>query len=153
MVFVSPLIKATSFGILTMAGHSEAVLWLQSELGVCVQLFSHGWLFATPWTVPARLLCPWNFPDKNTGVGCHFFLRGNLPNSGIEPESLASPALQADSLPLCHQSELDICNSVVELCCWKWLGILFIYFFYKFGSHLLIYFFLFIFFLPSILII
>ena len=23
----------------------------------------------------ARLLCPWNFPDKNTGVGCHFLLQ------------------------------------------------------------------------------
>ena len=21
---------------------------------------------------PIRLLCPWNFPAKNTGVGCHF---------------------------------------------------------------------------------
>ena len=24
---------------------------------------------------PARLLCPWNFPDKNTGVSCHFLLQ------------------------------------------------------------------------------
>ena len=22
--------------------------------------------------LPTRLLCPWNFPGKNTGVGCHF---------------------------------------------------------------------------------
>ena len=21
---------------------------------------------------PTRLLCPWDFPGKNTGVGCHF---------------------------------------------------------------------------------
>ena len=29
---------------------------------------------AMPWTVlwPARLLCPWDSPGKNTGVGCHF---------------------------------------------------------------------------------
>ena len=25
-----------------------------------------------PGPHPARLLCPWNFPGKNTGVGCHF---------------------------------------------------------------------------------
>ena len=25
---------------------------------------------------PARLLCPWNFPGKNIGVGCHSFSRG-----------------------------------------------------------------------------
>ena len=24
---------------------------------------------------PARLLCPWNSPGKNTGVGCHFCLQ------------------------------------------------------------------------------
>ena len=24
---------------------------------------------------PARLLCPWDFPGKNIGVGCHFFLQ------------------------------------------------------------------------------
>ena len=23
---------------------------------------------------PARLLCPWDFPGKNTGIGCHFLL-------------------------------------------------------------------------------
>ena len=24
---------------------------------------------------PTRFLCPWNFPGKNTGVGCHFLLQ------------------------------------------------------------------------------
>ena len=24
---------------------------------------------------PTRLLCPWDFPGKHTGVGCHFFLQ------------------------------------------------------------------------------
>ena len=26
---------------------------------------------------PARLLCPWESPGKNTGVGCHFLSRGS----------------------------------------------------------------------------
>ena len=34
---------------------------------------------------PARLLCSWNFYSKNTGVGCHFLLQGNLPDPGIKP--------------------------------------------------------------------
>ena len=34
---------------------------------------------------PARLLCPWDSPGKNTGLGCHFLLQGNLPDTGIEP--------------------------------------------------------------------
>ena len=28
---------------------------------------------------PARLLCPLDFPVKNTGVGCRFFLQGLFP--------------------------------------------------------------------------
>ena len=34
------------------------------------------WLFVTPWTIPASLLCLWNFPGKNTGVGWHFLHHG-----------------------------------------------------------------------------
>ena len=26
-----------------------------------------------------KLFCPWDFPGKNTGVGCHFFLQGIFP--------------------------------------------------------------------------
>ena len=35
---------------------------------------SHIQLFG-PW--PVRLLCPWDFPGENTGVGCHFLSRGS----------------------------------------------------------------------------
>ena len=35
-------------------------------------------------------------PGKNTGMSCHSFFPGDLPNPGIEPRS---PSLQADSLP------------------------------------------------------
>ena len=31
---------------------------------------------------PSRLLCPWDFPGKDTGVGCHFFLQGIFPIQG-----------------------------------------------------------------------
>ena len=52
-------------------------------------LWSHG-------LQSSRLLCPWDFPGKNTGVGCHGLLQGNPPNPG---NKLRSPAFQADSLP------------------------------------------------------
>ena len=39
-------------------------------------------LFVTPWTVPARLLYPWDFPGKITGVGCHFLLQGIFLTQG-----------------------------------------------------------------------
>ena len=49
-----------------------------------------------PGLEPTRFLCPWSSPGKNTGVGSHSFLQGDLPDPGIE---LRSPALWADSLP------------------------------------------------------
>ena len=36
---------------------------------------------------PARLLCPWNSPDQNTGVGSHFLLQGIFPTQGWNPVS------------------------------------------------------------------
>ena len=42
---------------------------------------------------PAKLLCPWDSPGKNTRVGCHALLQGDIPDPGIEPMSLMFPAL------------------------------------------------------------
>ena len=53
---------------------------------VCAYMLSH-----IQCNMP--VLCPWDSPGKNTGIGCHFILQGNLPDSGMEPESLAPPAL------------------------------------------------------------
>ena len=35
-----------------------------------------------------RLLCPRNFPGKNTGVGCRFLLQGIFPTQGSNPGSI-----------------------------------------------------------------
>ena len=32
---------------------------------------------------PTRLLCPWDCPGKNTGVGSHFHLQGIFPTQGL----------------------------------------------------------------------
>ena len=37
---------------------------------------------------PTRLLCPWDFPGKNTGVGCHFLLQGIFLTQGSNPDLL-----------------------------------------------------------------
>ena len=34
---------------------------------------------------PTRLLCPWDFPGKNTEVGRHSLLQGVLPTQGLNP--------------------------------------------------------------------
>ena len=41
-----------------------------------VKLLSRARLFATPWIVVActKLLRPWDFQSKGTGVGCHFLI-------------------------------------------------------------------------------
>ena len=53
---------------------------------------------------PARILCSWNLPGKNTGAGCHFLLQGIFLTQGWNPQG--SPPLlrcQTDSLSLSHQ--------------------------------------------------
>ena len=52
-------------------------------------------LFATPWIAALRLLCLWDSPGKNTGVGSYSLLQGIFPTPGIKPRS---PALQVDFL-------------------------------------------------------
>ena len=42
---------------------------------VKVKLLSRARLLATPWTSAHRLLHPWEFLGKSTGVGCHCLLR------------------------------------------------------------------------------
>ena len=49
---------------------------------------------------PTRLLCPWDFPGKNTEVCCHFLLQGILPIQGPNQHLLCLLHWQADSLRL-----------------------------------------------------
>ena len=54
----------------------------------------------------ARLLCPWDYPGKNTGVVCHFLLQGIFPTQGSNPHLLHVLHWQVDSLPLSHLGSL-----------------------------------------------
>ena len=56
--------------------------------------FSGGWwlsrsvVSSSLWPLgsqPARLLCPWDSPGKNTGEGCHFLLQGIFPTEESNP--------------------------------------------------------------------
>ena len=60
---------------------------------------SCGFVIALSWSVlsgslwpfglqPARLLCPWDFSGKNTGVDCHLLLQGIFPTQGLNPHLL-----------------------------------------------------------------
>ena len=48
----------------------------------CLTLFQPHGLY------PARLLCPWDSPGKNTGVDYHFLLQGIFPTQGLNPHLL-----------------------------------------------------------------
>ena len=48
----------------------------------------------------ARLLCPWDSPGKNTGMGFHVFLQGIFPTQGSNPRLLHLLPWQAGSLTL-----------------------------------------------------
>ena len=67
-----------------------------------VQSLSRVQLFVTPWTVAHQFLCPRNFPDKNTGVGCHVLLQGVFPTSRSNPHLLHLQHWKVDSLSLSH---------------------------------------------------
>ena len=66
---------------------------------VCV--LSHVWIFATLWTITQAPgpLCPWDFPGRNTEVGCPSLLWGIFPTQELNPNLLP---WQADSLSPSH---------------------------------------------------
>ena len=87
----------------------------------CSQSLSCLQLFVTSWTIATRLLCPWNFPGKNTGGVATSFCRGSS-QPGIETMSPASPS-QADGFfitVLCYQLSIlyivDQFSSVAQSC-------------------------------------
>ena len=54
----------------------------------------------------ARLLCLWNFPGQNTGMGCHFLLWGIFLTQGSNLHLLRLLHLQMSSLSLSHLRKL-----------------------------------------------
>ena len=68
---------------------------LYKQLGMCPQ----SCLALQPYRLqPTRVLCPWNFPGNNTGVGCHFLLQGKT--QGSSPSLLHLLHWHMDSVPL-----------------------------------------------------
>ena len=68
----------------------------------------HG-IFQARILYPARLLCPWDFPGKNTGVGCLFLFQGSFLTQGTNPCPLCLLQLL---LLLSHFSRVWLCNPI-----------------------------------------
>ena len=73
-----------------------AIHWMCACSVVSNSLQPHG-------LYPSRLLCPWDFPEKNTGVDSHFLLQGIFPTQGSNLCLLCFLPEQAACLPLSHQ--------------------------------------------------
>ena len=66
---------------------------------VHVQSLSCVRFFATPWTIVHQAPLSMGFPRQEYWRGLPFPPVDDLPDPGIKPRSITSPALQADSLP------------------------------------------------------
>ena len=86
----------------------ESEKWKWSRLVVSNSSRSHG-------LQPTRLLRPWDFPGKSTGMGCHRLLRNTLPRApqivscmpGIWFERVWHPKLCSSWLPGCFLIHVD----------------------------------------------
>ena len=95
-----------------MNSHGSAWVSSVSCLGiklnhVCACVLSRIWLFAALWTVAHQTPLSMEFSRQEYWSGLSFPSPGDLPNPGIEPESLVSPALAADFVPLHHLGSLS----------------------------------------------
>ena len=68
---------------------------------------------------PARFLCPWDSPGKNTGVGCHFLLQGIFPtqesNLGLLHCKQILYQLSFDQMDLCWQSNISAFQYAIQI--------------------------------------
>ena len=80
---------------------------------IYIHVLNRVWLFVTPWTAACHDLLSKEFTRLEYWSGFSFPTQGGLSDRGIKPTSLASPALQADSLQLSHQgSRVCVCVCV-----------------------------------------
>ena len=95
LTFIKRLFSSSSLSAIRVV--SSAYLMLSGLVSIESNSFQpHG-------LQPARLLCSWNSPGKNTRVGCHALLQGIFPTQGSNLHLFCSLHWQTDSIPLSHQ--------------------------------------------------
>ena len=76
-----------------------------SKHDLVISCFSWVQFFVTLWTVAHQLLCSWDSPGRNTGVGCHTLLPRIFSTRGLNPRLSCLLHWQAGSLPLVPPGE------------------------------------------------
>ena len=92
LIFNKPIFAGELSGSVFLSGQDSKHASMLSH-------FSSVWLFAAPWTVAHRLLCPRDSPGKITGVGCHALLQGIFQTQRLNPRPLRLLYWQAGSYP------------------------------------------------------
>ena len=78
-------------------------------------LFSRSIVFDSLWPrglQPARLLCPWDSPGKNTGVGCHSLLQGIFSTQGSNLHLLHWQTDYIAQNNLEHRDNISLCSKI-----------------------------------------
>ena len=81
--------RESDFRLVTSRNVREKMSTVLTHCACKLLHFSCVQLFATP-EEPTRLLCPWDSPEKNTGVGCRALLQGIFLTQGLNPHLYVS---------------------------------------------------------------
>ena len=94
LLAADPLVQARAYVCVCVCARARA----HAQAHVCAKLLQSCPTPCDP--MDSRLLCPWDSPGKNTGVGCHFLLQGIFPAWGSNRRLLCLLRWQAGSLSL-----------------------------------------------------
>ena len=112
--------------------NTQVVSYMTGTHIMCMLMLSGSVISDSLWPrglYPTRLLCPWNFPGKNIGVGYHFLLQGIFPTQEMNLISFVSYICGHILYHQCHLGSPDICcrsqviNVSTKLKCdstWRW---------------------------------
>ena len=84
---------------MSISHFSICIIYFQLSIYYCCLVAKLCLTLAIPWTVACQTPLSMGFPKQEYSSGLPFPSPWDLPETGIEPGSLA---LQADSLPLSH---------------------------------------------------
>ena len=107
LVFSASLVDSS---LLSHWGRLYDIIMMDTCHYACMlSCFSCVWLFATPWTVACQAPLFMGFSRQEYWRGLPFLPPGGLPDPGIEPESLKSPALAGGFFTTSTTWEAHVC--------------------------------------------
>ena len=95
MLFVNKVTFGKSLGHLEMGLVVRGTNLVISESEVAQSCLT----LCDPMNCSSKSLHPWNFPDKRTGVGCHFLLQRIFHTQGLNPGLLYCKQMLLPSEP------------------------------------------------------